>query len=396
MAAQQESESRLEQHPWEALSAQTADVLRPINRVVADEIIEAIRREVPAYSRPLEGAFGAGVRMGVEQALAQFVALIEDPGLDRSSGRELYVRLGRGEAREGRSLEALLAAYRVGARVAWRRVAEASREAGLDAEVLALLAESIFAYIDELSAESAEGFAQEQAAAAGESQRRRRRLLSLLIEWPPAEPGAIEDAARHAGWELPGSLAALVWQTGRRRVASRLPEGALVATIEELDYALVPDPGAPGMRRQLEAALGGLPAGLGPAVAWPEAGLSARRALPALRLALDGRIGGDGLAAADENLASLIVYADDGLLDDLAKRRLSPLDGQTESSRARLTETLRSWLDHQGNVAEMAGQLHVHPQTVRYRLGRLRECFGSELDDPRVRFELGLVLHART
>jgi PucR C-terminal helix-turn-helix domain len=396
VATQQESASRLEQHPWEALSAQTADVLRPINRVVTDEIIDAIRHEVPAYSRPLEGAFGAGVRMGVEQALAQFVALIEDPGIDRSSGRELYVRLGRGEAREGRSLEALLAAYRVGARVAWRRVAEAAREAGLDSEVLALLAESIFAYIDELSAESAEGFAQEQAAAAGESQRRRRRLLSLLIESPPADPGAIEDAARHAGWELPGSLAALVWRSARRRVASRLPEGALVATIEELDYALIPDPGAPGMRRQLEAALGGLPAGLGPAVAWPEAGLSARRALAALRLALAGRIPADGLAAAEEHLAPLILHADDGLLDDLAERRLSPLEGQTQSSRARLTETLRSWLDHQGNVAEMAAQLHVHPQTVRYRLGRLRDCFGPELDDPGVRFELGLVLHART
>ena len=47
-------------------------------------------------------------------------------------------------------------------------------------------------------------------------------------------------------------------------------------------------------------------------------------------------------------------------------------------------------------MPEIAAALHVHPQTVRYRLGRLRECFGSALDDPEDRFELALVLRAVT
>jgi hypothetical protein len=34
----------------------------------------------------------------------------------------------------------------------------------------------------------------------------------------------------------------------------------------------------------------------------------------------------------------------------------------------------------------------VHPQTVRYRMSRLRELFGSALDDPDGRFELELAL----
>jgi DNA-binding PucR family transcriptional regulator len=34
----------------------------------------------------------------------------------------------------------------------------------------------------------------------------------------------------------------------------------------------------------------------------------------------------------------------------------------------------------------------VHPQTARYRLGRLRELFGSALDDPEARFWLQLAL----
>jgi DNA-binding PucR family transcriptional regulator len=57
-----------------------------------------------------------------------------------------------------------------------------------------------------------------------------------------------------------------------------------------------------------------------------------------------------------------------------------------------LSETLLAWLDHQGRVPEIAAALNVHPQTVRYRLGRLRELFGAQLDDPQVRFELALVL----
>ncbi|MGH2714951.1 MAG: helix-turn-helix domain-containing protein, partial [Thermoleophilaceae bacterium] len=36
-----------------------------------------------------------------------------------------------------------------------------------------------------------------------------------------------------------------------------------------------------------------------------------------------------------------------------------------------------------------------HPQTVRYRLARLRELFGERLDEPDGRFELELALRAR-
>ena len=45
-------------------------------------------------------------------------------------------------------------------------------------------------------------------------------------------------------------------------------------------------------------------------------------------------------------------------------------------------ETLRAWLDAHGDVTATAAALHVHPQTVRYRLAGLREAFGGALDDP--------------
>jgi PucR C-terminal helix-turn-helix domain len=391
---QEQKTGSLAGQPWAELPPHVADVLRPGIPALSLEIIDAIRDGVPAYARPLEGAFGAGVRVGVEEALTQFVDLVETPNRDSSAGRVVYVRLGRGEARAGRTLEALLAAYRIGARVAWRRVAEAARVARFGEDILARLAESIFAYIDELSAASAEGYAQEQAAAAGEAQRRRRHLVTLMIQSPPLDEAAVEEAARENGWQLPRSLAALVLRQPVRRIAARLPAETIVAPLDDFSCALVPDVTAPGRRRELEAALEGHQAVLGPTVPWQQAGVSARRAFALEQLVREGVLPANGLVVADDHLAALVLYSDRGLITELAQRRLAPLLQETENSRARLSETLLAWLDHQANVPEIAKALHIHPQTVRYRLGRLRERFGTALDDPQARFELGLALRA--
>ena len=77
---------------------------------VGDEIIAAIRAEVPEYAQPLEGSFGRGVRAGVGEALTRFVDDIERPGADPRRWRAVYFNLGAGELRQGRTLEALLAA----------------------------------------------------------------------------------------------------------------------------------------------------------------------------------------------------------------------------------------------------------------------------------------------
>ena len=62
---------------------------------------------------------------------------------------------------------------------------------------------------------------------------------------------------------------------------------------------------------------------------------------------------------------------------------LAPLDELRDSSAEKLTETLRSWLLHHGRRDAVAAELFVHPQTVRYRMGQLREVFGDRLEDPR-------------
>jgi DNA-binding PucR family transcriptional regulator len=49
-----------------------------------------------------------------------------------------------------------------------------------------------------------------------------------------------------------------------------------------------------------------------------------------------------------------------------------------------------------GDRQAMAAELHVHPQTVRYRLARLHELFGPALEDPATRARLMLALAWRS
>jgi hypothetical protein len=397
----------LDERPWAALPPATADALRPVLPAVAEEIIAAISDGVPEYALPLEGRFGEGLRMGVERALQRFLDLIVSAEAAPDPARQVYVDLGRGELRAGRPLEALLAAYRLGARVAWRSLAAAGERAELEPRTLYLLAESIFAYIDELSGESVEGYAMEQAAVAGAQQQRRRELAALLVHDPPADPVTVESAALAAGWPLPASVAAVYVEPGPGsgpadpdRLASRLGAGAIAAELPPGVCALVPDPGGPGRRAQLDAVFEDRLGALGPAVPWREARVSAARAHAAFALAREGSIptsrdtAAIGLIAAAEHPVALLVNADRGLARDIAVAALAPLAGETDASRERLTETLAAWLRHRGRTEAIAAALHVHPQTVRYRMGRLRELYGDRLDDPDARFELELALRS--
>ncbi|MDQ2895904.1 MAG: PucR family transcriptional regulator, partial [Actinomycetota bacterium] len=175
--------------PWHELPPEIASVLQPHLGSITDEMIGAVAM-VPAYARPLEGPLGDGIRDGVQAALRHFLAEVRAGG--EVVRPDVYSALGRGEMRAGRSLESLMSAYRVGARVAWRRFAAAGVQAELEPAVLYELAESIFAYIDVLSAESAAGYALEQSAAASEAELRRRRLVRMLVREPAPEPAAVE------------------------------------------------------------------------------------------------------------------------------------------------------------------------------------------------------------
>ena len=99
--------------PYAAIPADAGKVLRPVLPPLADEIIVAIAREVPDYARAMEGEFGQVVRVGDREGARPLHRPDRGPVERRRPRRaQTYVDLGRGEMRAGRSLDALLSAYR--------------------------------------------------------------------------------------------------------------------------------------------------------------------------------------------------------------------------------------------------------------------------------------------
>jgi hypothetical protein len=383
----------LTKEPWRGLEPAVAGVIEPVLPAVAEQIVNTIGAEIPEYAMPLEGAFGRGVRRGVREALRQFVGLIRAPDADRGPGREVYVALGRGEFESGRSLDSLQAAYRAGARIAWRNIAAAGLEQGLDGKTLSLLAESIFVYIDELSADSTEGFAEAQSEQLSERLRRERQLIVALLRSPPTETVELETLCRTAGWRLPSRASTVSCRERDLAEITRfLPIDVISAMVDGYGCIVLPDPSGPGRLRQLKKAVGDRTAVLGPDAPPGELAASWRLVRSAQSAVGEGAIASRGLIRVDEHLVDLALFECRYLISRLGRRRLAPLEGLTPKARSRMARTTAAWLEHRGNAAEMARELKIHPQTARYRVARLRELFGDELEDPETRFELELAL----
>jgi hypothetical protein len=361
---------------------------------VAREVVAVVTAEIPAYSTALTGRMRAKIEAAVQVALHGFLELAAQsdaaatplaPVVDASFD------LGRGEARAGRSMDALLSAYRLGARITWRELGSVAVSKGLPADQTALLAELVFAYIDELSAAGAAGHAAELEKLGRARERQLEQLARDLLASASAE--LLREAAEHAEWTPPTDLMALLVPQNRvDRVVTAL--GVEVLRTNEapgLDpgvrcaVLLVPVTSRPALLQQAQ----NLPVVAGPVRPWTEVASSYARALRALAWGTP-----DALVDTDEQLGRLVLTADGDALADLSARVLAPLSGLRPAARDKLVQTLRSYLLHQGRREPMAAELFVHPQTVRYRMGQLRELFGDRLEDPHQILDLTLAVGA--
>ena len=358
---------------------------------VAEQTVATIVVEVPSYADAFAGEMGRGISNAVELALRGFLNLATatdgvDPSLPIGPALEGAYALGRGEARSGRTMDALLAAYRVGARVAWRHMSDTAVAAGLTAGSLARFAELVFAYIDQLSAASVAGHTDELESTGRARRHHLERLGALLLAGRPLHD--LTGAAERADWTPPRTLTAVLLPEARVRGALALLDPRTLQVTDdvpgveasaELTVLLVPDAGE-GARPALLRALEGRSAMVGPARPWTAVGTSHARAVRALRLGLTA--GGAAPLDTDQRLPDLVLRADEDALRDLRTAVLAPLDAVSPGVREKLTATLRSWLLHHGRREQVAAELFVHPQTVRYRMSRLRELYGDRLRDP--------------
>lgn len=411
-----------------------------------DETVEAVAgvtaAATPAFAGIRDAKFARDLRTAVRVALERFLDLVgtDGPALSPSI-REVFVGLGAAEAREDRGPDALLAALRTASRLMLRTACAAIAEVRpVGTGELVDLADAVSAYADELAAASTDGFALQLREQAGEGDRRRRHLAETLLRGNAPE-SVVGPAAAGVGWPGLGVVVPVVLPLDRARDA-RFRFGADGLVVERERDAVLLLPAARWSRGRLADALAGRGAVVGPGLDWsrvPEAVRlaeltaaafragpeparpaeptaptfqggpePARPAEPTARVVRGGpepvRVAepatptfrdGPEPVFAEDFLAALALRGEPGALAVLTERRLAPLAGLRAVQRERLLETLHAWLRRWGARAEVSAELFVHPQTVSYRLNRLRDLLGDALDDPTARFELLLVLESR-
>ncbi len=373
-----------------ALSHELVEAIRAALPAIANDTIAHVAESVSQYSG-LSPEGMRGLAAGVQWALGGFLGLAAGSGQPDQATDPVVAKVldasyrqGRLEARTGRSANAVQAAYRIGARRAWRDVSAIAIAHGVDPTTIADMAELIFAYIDQLSAANVAGYTEELATTGRVREQRLQELgVALLLGEPEA---VVIDKAAPVDWPIPHTLTVVLLPPGQvSTVVAGLPTPTLVlpasmAAVETPDeVAVLLVPGPTSTRAALLRQLASSRATVGPGRPWRQAPESLRRAVLArnvLPMATSGTID------TGERLVELMVHAEPHLVTELGEKVLAPLDGVRPGTRLRLEETLRSWLLHQGRRDDVAADLQLHPQTIRYRMDQVKELFGDRLRDP--------------
>ncbi len=176
-------------------------LLMPAVPVIVEEAVAAIRTRGAAPGHA-EHALERNLRRGLIDAVDRWF-----DGRPANAKAELHFALGRAQARAGRSLDELMSFYRISAQAMWRRLCELGTEGGIEPADLYRLAETGFGWVEEISTQAANGFAEEHSRRRGASHSRRSELVWLLLEEPQPSAAILEAAARGVGVELSATIA---------------------------------------------------------------------------------------------------------------------------------------------------------------------------------------------
>jgi hypothetical protein len=164
-------------------------------------------------------------------------------------------------------------------------------------------------------------------------------------------------------------------------VIAHLPGGAVEAACGELERHLL------RLAPTLDA-----PVRIGVSDASPAEGIGG--AVRAARLAADLGEGAVSVHCAAElsSARALFAYVPDRVREDFVARVLGPVIEQDERAGSDLLTTLRVFLATGGSWVRTADELHLHPNSVRYRITKAAELTGRDVSDNRARVDVSLAL----
>jgi hypothetical protein len=381
---------------------------------LARAMIEAFVKEIPLYSLlPREQLEGEILAITTSNLRLFFAALREGRDL---SGDELGdVRTSAARRAEERvPLDAVLTAYHVGGRIGWQALVDNSTPEETDALVAA--GARVLLYVQQVTAAVASAYLEEQQTIYGEERDARRALASALLNGEPADALAARlgvriapaylvvslHLGRHADEAERGVGGAIAARRKVRRVQGTLDEcagepvlsllepsgGAALLPVAPDATTLVGDVLTDLVAQLTKAAGTEVLAGGAVSIGVGDIARAGRQAHDVVRLARQlGRAPG-GYLLRDVLLEYQLTRPSDahsalsGLLD--------PLDRNPD-----LPHTLEVYLANDLDRRRTAAALHVHPNTLDYRLRRIVELTGLDPATTRGLQLLGAALAAR-
>jgi hypothetical protein len=355
-----------------------AIVARIPHAEAALEIAVEFRAQMPAFEHLSEDS-RADVVKGLERSLrrwAQFLSTgVMPPDSDFAPLREWT----RARAGEGVRLEDLLRSFGLAHQVGWRLLRRFARNE--ESEALLELAGPLAIYIDQVSAVVTETYLAERELLVSEEERRTRSLLERLCVDSPLDAEGVELADR-LGVPVDRSYVPFaIVMPGRpphshAALAARLRRGGWRLAVTQSDCVV-------GLAwRPLD--LPDLGEGSDVILAIGEA--TARGELAAAReevtaLAEHGRRTGLlGRLETEEHLLELLLGRSPRLTAKLRARVLEPL---TRDDHGELAHTLRALIGCRLDRTATSAALHIHRNTLAYRLKRIEEITGLDLGSPR-------------
>ncbi len=366
-------------------------------RVVA-AIVSAVHEQVPVYAA-LDDSRLPEVRAIAAWGLERLLHLWVTDGALEPSDLRRFRGIAAARAADGRPVQAVLRAYRVAATVLTDEIAaRAPRLAAADAFALTRM---LLTALDTLSEEMTTAYAATDEDLAADRDRALRLLLDDLIAGRHASVGALSDRSARLGVQLPDPYCLLVAEP----VGAERPDMALDAATGLLEALAVPGdevvssatvrgsravlllPGAVAARA---GAVLGARSWRGCAIT----GESLDRVAVAHRLAADaldtapahahrpGRV----LTDADAHVLALLGGHPAAAPDQVARLVLGPL---TDPGQRHLMEALTAYIDA-GSASAAARVLHLHAQSLRYRLRRIHALTSRDPRDPWQRLTLDI------
>src|SRR5579859_1263379 len=412
---------------------------RPGALRLPDSLVAEIEHRRAGLARHMARAVVSVVRWDASTGLPpqrEAIAKACEAGLDLflSTAREArpaapeelrrVAQLGILQARSSQSIEPILAAYRIAARVAWDAIFRAWRDhPEVTPEALMVTANYVFAALDQVAAEVTKTYLHAREQHMQKGTRARARLFHALItdnfdsELELQKQALTLNMPIAAGYVAVACTLIVGHREGARGgdslaevVASlELPRGAISHTTDPTTLIILWPADSSGAadgarefvmglnseatarsgsaRARVRAGIGGFHAGLrGVSRSY----LEAQQAIEAGR-----KLRPEAIVHSHDEVIPYLVLAQSSLLADrFVRDSLGPLLDPKTRNRAQLTETLEAYLAT-GAVKDAASALDLHRHTVLYRLERVKELLGVDLDVPANRLRLQLALDLR-